>query len=425
MDRKIFYKSFTFLFLCFCSCETENSIFDSLQSSKDYFIKFYGSEKAEEGKFIFEIDSNYYLLGLQKDDISDERGKVIFIKTDTHGNVLLEKTIATQNNVSINHAIIKDKNILFCGTEISSANTIHSYLKQIDLNGDEKSTAKLRSSTKNQYAHYIVDQNDKGVLLIGTSDFPIQEEIVQNTNSLNMFIVNIKNNQLGTPVVLGLAEKNDYGVSGFLDGGNILLAGAVIGNQNTHRARASMSDITASNLEVPIWDRTYRLNTNSEISYLNKVIKQGDAFVGIGAVQTAKAVQTLFIRSAISGGGQLFADSVGEEEFTYIPQNIELVSQNEFIVTGWHTKQKEITSLTATRGRVNFAKTTDTYIYLAKLNSVGQEMWIRSFGSQGVNIGNHAIQTSKGDYLICGTAQSGGNNLIVLIKTDQNGIIRK
>ncbi len=61
-------------------------------------------------------------------------------------------------------------------------------------------------------------------------------------------------------------------------------------------------------------------------------------------------------------------------------------------------------------------------VWLIKINSQGIEEWNHTFGSTGLDGGNHVQQTNDGGYIVTGLYEStGGNTNLFLLKTDING----
>jgi len=61
-------------------------------------------------------------------------------------------------------------------------------------------------------------------------------------------------------------------------------------------------------------------------------------------------------------------------------------------------------------------------IWLIKMNSEGTEEWNHTFGSTGLDGGNHVQQTTDGGFIITGMIElTGGNSNLLLLKTDANG----
>jgi hypothetical protein len=61
-------------------------------------------------------------------------------------------------------------------------------------------------------------------------------------------------------------------------------------------------------------------------------------------------------------------------------------------------------------------------IWLIKMNSEGTEEWNHTFGSTGLDGGNHVQQTTDGGFIVTGMIElTGGNSNLLLLKTDANG----
>ncbi len=62
-------------------------------------------------------------------------------------------------------------------------------------------------------------------------------------------------------------------------------------------------------------------------------------------------------------------------------------------------------------------------LLLQKIDSLGNTIWIKSFGSEGFEYGNSVIEASNGDYIACGYSTSAGNEDFYLVRTNTGGII--
>ncbi len=62
-------------------------------------------------------------------------------------------------------------------------------------------------------------------------------------------------------------------------------------------------------------------------------------------------------------------------------------------------------------------------LYLLKLDASGSEEWYQTYGSMNWEFGLSVRETSDGGYILCGSWNGPSNDSLVLIKTDQSGVI--
>ena len=86
--------------------------------------------------------------------------------------------------------------------------------------------------------------------------------------------------------------------------------------------------------------------------------------------------------------------------------SVRQTSDGGYIVGGWTTDTDGLTRLA-----------------MLKTDASGNQTWLEEFGGIAANIGNASIQTSDGGYASAGISVFDDNAVVLLIKTDENGVL--
>ncbi len=89
---------------------------------------------------------------------------------------------------------------------------------------------------------------------------------------------------------------------------------------------------------------------------------------------------------------------------------------------GWYVHQTSANEYMIV-GVTDSSGTEDYDIYIVKTDSIGNILWVRTFGGNGFDIGNSICETPEGEYLIAGILNfaGAGSSDVYLIKINNNG----
>jgi hypothetical protein len=62
-------------------------------------------------------------------------------------------------------------------------------------------------------------------------------------------------------------------------------------------------------------------------------------------------------------------------------------------------------------------------LFLLKINSLGEEIWSRTFGDEGSETAGKVIITTDGGFAIVGTLKFGNNEMMYFLKTNEDGLL--
>ncbi len=155
-----------------------------------------------------------------------------------------------------------------------------------------------------------------------------------------------------------------------------------------------------------LWTKLYHLNTRESFCSGRQTSDGGYIITGL-TTNLALGTDNAFLLKTDSNGDSLWSNEYGGSEFD-IGFSVQQTTDGGYVVTGWTD---------------SFSESRDVYLF--KTNSLGQEIWSKTFGDDNSNIGRSVIQTSdNGFFLTTDTYIFGsGFGWIDLIKTDSVGNI--
>lgn len=438
-----------FLFILSVSLLLSCKNLDSADPSpRNTFIKFYEGPYSITASSIEKIPDGYVILGnmLVVDKANDTTyTETVIIKTDDRGNKIGDinrfsggtgkaiKPVLNGGNVA-GYIVIGDS-ILIQPSAEQAANLLISSLRVLYLDEELKTVKKSFYKSGNSTDTYVDDYSgetievtsDGKVYILGT----LKEGVInQQTAPAKPFIIALNSgftpNWTKQYNVIERTTQNSKSIH--YNNGKIIWASSV---------SLIQGDFNKSWVSIPIVDENsvypnYSLiGQNTEQLFLVKDIQPSKIpNFGYGVVGT-------YSEATDGEKGNVF--------FLHVDMNgnIEAGSDRYFdaltegIVTDANTSAiiDEGEAITATRdGGFLLAGSMNTNtaignggkdIFLIKINAFGDLIWSKTIGGSGDEQPCGVLETDDGDLIIAGTNALGGYSSVFLIKTDENGEIKK
>ena len=334
----------------------------------------------------------------------DGNSDILLIKTDSFGNILWQNLYGGNgDDVSASAFETPDKNYLIIGSTNSFSDMTADYdiyLLKLTMNGDTLWTKTVGSDSTYERAYSSIITSDNKILVVGTvqsfSD-GIQNMLVikmdQNGNIIWKKTFGGEVVEIGESVL----ETDD---NGFLITGETTSFGiATPFYTNVYLVR---TDANGDSL----WTRYYG---NTWYDYSRSIIKADDnSYIVSGWYATNGAEVSDFYALRIQDNGdntwtRLYGG--GGYEYSY---DIVKRGNNDFILIG----------------NTNSSGAGSYDIYFVNINSNGDTIWTKTFGSSVYENAKGALRTDDGNYIVYGQRKpfsvSNGSD-ILLVKLDLNG----
>ncbi len=418
--------------LTFSGCDTKNE-FDNLL--KDYFIKFYGEDGDQQGiDMIVNSDGTMVLLG--NSTSADGVSKIFLVKVNTEGNIIWQKTFATEGenavdiekNLDGNFIILS--NIITGRNAVTGANEYKIHLTKITPDGEVMKDFEF-GSLISQYGNTITPITNAfvpegGFMVSGyTTDIEdgIEVDGIESTDLIILLVdaaldnavwpkpLRIKNQLSGEAIKVfesktydDLVKNGDrpFYVFGYSDDAdfssdyeNNLLCLSL-------KANGGPSDFSAI---------SYAGTPQSQERMSQTIEDHGFGFISVGTQTIAANQQRLVIaRSEVDGNGLHFISN----SFKVVEgdRNLKAVSITKSIAGGRYLILSNEKHPTGT-----------TNLWLSKVDIDGRLNWSASFGSITKNDFSGTVrELDNGKIVILGTVElESQNSKMALIKVNANG----
>ena len=143
------------------------------------------------------------------------------------------------------------------------------------------------------------------------------------------------------------------------------------------------------------WDKTFDFEGN-DIGNCIEITSDG------GFIITGSTGQDILLMKTDNDGNKLWDNIFGGDN-TYTACSVKETADKGYILIG----------------SIRSFGSGDEDVFLIKTDSLGQELWEKTFGETGNDTGYSVLQSTDGGYILTGTYN---NEDIWLIKTDENGI---
>lgn len=417
-------------------------------SPRSTFIRFFEEAYGTTATSLEIIPDGYVILGNATviDKVTDQSfTQTVVIQTDKNGNRMGEpfetkggtgnaiKPLITNGAVS-GYVIVGDSIYLDPLAE-QAANVTVSSLRVLFLDANLKSVGKFvltdtspiaPNKVRDDFSGVSVDITSDGrVIILGT----LKKGVVnQQSAPAEPFILALKKNftldWTRSYDLLGRTSQNSKSIH--YANGKIIWASAIAQVQG---------DFTSSWVSIPVVDENsvfpnYSvIGQNSDQLFIPKDIQAahspglGFGVVGTYSLETDGAKGNMFfLRVDASGsiipGSDRYFDAINlavtDRTLSSIIDEGEAITStidDGFVVAGTTTTNPE---------KGNGGKD----IFLVKVNSFGDLVWIKTIGGAGDEVPSAIRETAEGDLLICGTNTLGDYASVFLMKTDKNGEVK-
>jgi hypothetical protein len=396
MKRKYFLGIFMFSLIITAACNKEKPIL-----SKG-FIKYFGGidvDVASEAKQT--PDGGYVMIG--SSNSFGSKSDMYLVKTDAYGNEQWHKTFGdTLDDEGSSVQVVWDGGYILLGTITYNGGSTDMLAVRLSSAGDTIWTKKLGNSGFKERGASVSITNGNGFIFLGSTD---------NTSNGTLDLFAIKTDASGTmvgfPFSYGTTSTDDNPscIIQSYDNDYIISSSTLITSPTPRLVKFNeFSGNIPSNAPALNNDGIPALVTGGEIS------KTHDGNYIMTGTNAANNVYLLKLNPSLDSlyAAKTFGGSKGEEGLSVQP-----TSDGGYIIVG--------TTQSFGQGLKD--------IYLVKTDAVGNLQWYKTFGGTGNDVGKSVRQTSDGGYIISGTIKFGTSttnkdNIMCLIKTDENGDIK-
>jgi len=351
----------------------------------------YGGAGYEKGLCVDQTTEGGYIVVGYTDSYGDS-DQICLVKVDSLGDTLWTKTYGGAGRdwgYSAQQTV--DKGYIITGYTTSFGSNEHIYLVKTDSLGDTLWTRTYGGASS---GNCVQQTTDGGYVIIGG---PYGWDYWGDYWGRQGNFILIKTDSLGDTTWTENFEDNGYSVQQTLDGG--FVCAGMIANDVYLVKTDSLGDT--------LWTKQYHYTSPTmEEGYSVRQTADGGYII---------AGYTLYVFDYHTDVYLIKADSLGDTLWT-----------KEYGVISGQGYEEGYCVEPTTDGGYIVAGYTDALglgsAYVAKIDSLGNDQWIRSYGGNS-NDGSYSVQqTTDGGYIIAGFTYSFGNDCqVYLVKTDADG----
>jgi hypothetical protein len=395
MKRRYFLVIFIFS-LVIAACKKEEPVL-----SKG-FIKYFGGIDVDAASEVRQTpDGGYVMIG--SSNSFGRKSDIYLVKTDSYGNEQWHKTFGdTLDDEGTSVQVVWDGGYILLGTITYNGGSTDMLAIRLNAAGDTIWTKKLGNPGFRERGISVNITNGNGFIFLGSTD---------NTANGTWDLFSIKTDQggaiVGFPFSYGTASTDDN-------------PSYVIQSYDNDYIISSSTLITTP---------TPRLVKFNELS--GNVPSNAPALnnAGIPALVTGGEI------SKTSDGNYIMTGTNANNDVYLLKLSTSLDSIHAAKTFGGSKDEEGLSVQPTSDGGYIIAGTTQSFgeglkdIYLVKTDALGNLQWYKTFGGAGNDVGRSVRQTSDGGYIISGTIKFGTSttnkdNIMCLIKTDENGDIK-
>jgi hypothetical protein len=375
----------------------------------DSFIKLFGNYGEDFAAEVHQTeDDGYILVGTVA---THTYGKdIAVIKTDKFGNEEWSKVYGDTLDDFGNSIKLVGNEFIVAGTITDSSLTTNIYLIKLDANGNLL-WEKTIGSNANEEANEVIVTSDNGFAIIGSTTAeeliigPGGNDSTKNALGIKDFYL-VKTDQNGdTEWVQNYgANKDEYGTKVIQkkDGGYVLLGSSASFEEAQYKKTSILTIAVNQNGDISGGFNSFG---GSENDFGKDIEEVSDGFLILGTSSSFSSSGTdIYLAKSNSTLTSIIWEtnlgSTGNEA-----GNSLYLSDNDSIIIAGYTDDPDV----AVGNR-------DHYLIRASSNGVWDEPWSKTFGGSGEEIINSIEPTSDGGFILLGTTDFEGVQMINLTK---------
>lgn len=359
--------------------------------SQNTFQRSFGYNTDDQGYRVIQTNDGGYLMGCMVTGANDD---YYLIKLNSSGDTLWTRRYGLLSNDFLSKVIqTNDGGYLFSGATEYSAATYKAAIFKLNANGDTTWTRNFQGTLCSTIASDVVQTSDGGYAFVGSTD-------CWGAGNKDFYFVklNAAGDTVFTKIYGGTQVDSAIAIRQTPDGG-YLLGGT---SNGFGWGGEDFMVIRTNSVGDTLWTRTYgSLFPNERMTGLELTTDGGFVMSGIKYPGTP---ENNIIKADPNG------NIVWQRRYTGVSGN----------KSGSIIQTSEGGYLLCAQDNLGFGSTD---MMLMKTDSLGAIEWTRSYGGSNGEVGNSAIQTSDGGYVISGYTGtfSVSSNDPYLVKTDLSG----
>ncbi len=403
--------------ICMTSCDDD---IKSVPSETDAFVKFFGGIKTQEGNDIKQTPDGGYILVGSTTSFGNGGSDVYVVKVDALGNEEWSHTYGGPNDdYGKSVQLTQDGGYVIAGDFQQTNNSSDIYMLKINASGELifEHTFSNNLADSDEFGNEIKPTLDGGFIIVGTTSNP---DGIKN-GPFDFYLV--KTDSEGN-----LQWQRTRGFENSAETGNSVVqidteSFIVIGTASNARENADQSGSTIF---------AYKINANGD--------NIGNRFYGGLGDDVGNKVCKTDLGYAIIGTSNSNLGSGGGGEDIILIQLDENLNQFALHTYGGANDDQGISLIQSDDGGFAMVGATNSFsngstnadVFLLKTDFTGEiiDEWNqspRTFGGEGVDIGNALVKTDDGFAIIATTTffEATNNSVLNLIKTNNSGLLIK
>jgi len=366
----------------------------------ELWSRTFGGSEGDAGFSVEETTDGGFIITGNTGSYGNGSRDVYLIKTDSNGTELWSKTFGgSEGDYGYSVAEADDEGFIITGYTRSYGNEgADVYLLKTDMNGNEL-WSKTFGGIGYDIGAFVEETLDGGFIITGSSSY--------GNGGIDAYLIrtNMNGTELWSKTFGGSEDDYGYSVEETSDGGFIITGLTYSYGNGGENADVYLVKTDMNGTEL--WSKTFG-GSEYDLGYSVEETLDGGFIVAGYTYSYGNGGENadVYLVKTDMNGTELWSKTFGGSEYD-LGYSVEETLDGGFIVAGY----------TYSYGNGG------PDVYLLKTDMNGTELWSRTFGGTGIDLGSSVEETSDGGFIITGYTFSYGNGSadVYLLKTDMNG----